>query len=149
MQKIECNCTQHQTKQFYFNSWKNRHLSCYWDPWEPFLEQTKKEEKLGRTNGILSKLRYYVSKETLTSIFNSLFQSHIVYGSTVWSFTSQKNIKKIFVLQKKCLLTFSDYHQHTSPIFKSLKVLKLQDIKFSILKLIYFYFNDQLPLQVY
>ena len=43
----------------------------------------------------------------------------------------------------------SDYREHTSPIFKSLKVLKLQDIiKFSILKLIYFYFNDQLPLQV-
>ena len=47
------------------------------------------------------------------------------------------------------LLTFSDYREHTSPIFKSLKVLKLQDIKkFSILKHIYFYFNDQLPLQV-
>ena len=46
-------------------------------------------------------------------------------------------------------LTFSDYREHTSPIFKSLEVLKLQDtIKFSILKLIYFYFNDQLPLQV-
>ena len=47
------------------------------------------------------------------------------------------------------LLTFSDYREHTSLILKSLKVLKLQDIiKFSILKLIYFYFNDQLPLQV-
>ena len=47
------------------------------------------------------------------------------------------------------LLTFSDCREHTSPIFKSLKVLKLQDIiKFSILKLSYFYFNDQLPLQV-
>ena len=62
-----------------------------------------------------------------------------------------KNMKKIFVLQKKCmrLLTFSDYRERTSPIFKSLKALKLRDIiKFSILKLIYFYFNDQLPLQV-
>ena len=47
------------------------------------------------------------------------------------------------------LLTFSDYPKHTSPIFKSLKVLKLQHIiKFCIVKLIYFYFNDQLPLQV-
>ena len=47
------------------------------------------------------------------------------------------------------LSTFSDYREHTSPIFKSLKVLKLEDIiKFSILKLIYFDFNDQLPLQV-
>ena len=45
-------------------------------------------------------------------------------------------------------LTFSDYCEHTSPIFKSLKVLKLQDIiHFSILKLIYFYFNDQMSLQ--
>ena len=88
-------------------------------------------------------------KTTLTSVYYSLFHSYLVYGSTVWSFT--KNMKKIFVLQKKCmrLLTFSDYREHASPIFKSLKVLKLQDIiKFSILKLIYFYFNDQLPLQV-
>ena len=62
-----------------------------------------------------------------------------------------KNMKKIFVLHKKCmrLLTFSNDHEHTSPIFKFLKNLKLQDIiKFSILKLIYFYFNDQLQLQV-
>ena len=98
-------------------------------------------KKLSRTNGILSKLRYYVSKKTLTSIYNSLFQPYIVYGSTVWSFTSQKNMKKIFVLQKKCmrLLTFSDYHELTSPLLKSLKALKLQDIiKFSILKHIYF-----------
>ena len=106
---------------------------------------------LSRTNGLLLKLSYYVSKKTLTSIYYILFQSYIVYGSTVWSFTSQKNMNKIFVLQKKCtrLLTFSDYGEHTSPIFKYLKVLKLQDIiKFSILKFIYFYFNDQLPLQV-
>ena len=39
-----------------------------------------------------------------------------------------------------------DYCKHTSPIFKSLNVLKLQDIIFSILNLIYFYFNGQLPL---
>ena len=47
------------------------------------------------------------------------------------------------------LLTFFDYHGHTSPTFKSLEVLKLQDIiQFSILKLFKFYFNVQLPLQV-
>ena len=47
------------------------------------------------------------------------------------------------------LITFSDYCEHAGPIFKSLKVLKLKDIiQFSISKFIYFYFNDQLPLQV-
>ena len=61
-----------------------------------------------------------------------------------------KNIKRIFVHQKKRmrLLIFSDYHEHTSPFFKYLKVLKLQDIQFNILKLVYFSFNDQLPLQI-
>ena len=103
-------------------------------------------KRLSRTNDILSKLRHYVSKKN----FN-FFQSYILYGSTVWSFTLQNNMKKIIVLQKKCmrLLTFCDNREHTSPIFKSLKVLKLQDIiKFSILKIICFYFSDQLPLQV-
>ena len=47
------------------------------------------------------------------------------------------------------LATFSDYREHTSLIFKSLKILKLQDIvQFRILKLICFYFTDKLPLQV-
>ena len=90
-------------------------------------------------------------KKSLTSICYSLFQSYMAYGSTVWSFMSQKNIKKLVVLQKKCMwfLTFSDYREYTSPILKSLNVLKLKDIiQFSILKLIYFYFNYQLPLQI-
>ena len=58
-------------------------------------------KKLSKTNGILSKLRYYVSKNTLTSIYYSVFQSYIVYGSTVWSFTSQKNTKKMLFYRKK------------------------------------------------
>ena len=39
----------------------------------------------------------------------------------------KNNLKKIFALQKKfmSLLIFSDYREHASPIFKSLKVLKL------------------------
>ena len=62
-----------------------------------------------------------------------------------------KNMQKVLVRQKKSirLLTFSEHREHASPVFKSLKVLKLQDIiKFSILKLIYFYFKDQLQLRV-
>ena len=50
-------------------------------------------------------------------------------------------MKKIFVPQKKHmrLLTFFDYPEHTSLIFKSLKALKLQNIiHFSILELIFF-----------
>ena len=57
-------------------------------------------KKLSRTNSILSKLRYYVSKKTLTSIYYSLFHSYTVYGSTVWAFTSQKNMKRFLFFRK-------------------------------------------------
>ena len=85
--------------------------------------------------------------------FDLLQSLQIVYSIWLYSLVLHvtKNMKKIFILQKKCmrLLTFADYREHSNPIFKSLKVLKLQvKIRFSILKPIYFYFNDQLPLQV-
>ena len=60
-----------------------------------------------------------------------------------------KNMK-IFVLQKNFLrlLISPGYYEHTSSIFKSSKGLKLQNIiQFSILELIYLYFNNQLPVQ--
>ena len=47
------------------------------------------------------------------------------------------------------LITLSEFQEHTTPIFKNFKMLKLQDItKFNILKLIYLYYKDQLPLKI-
>ena len=50
--------------------------------------------------------------------------------STIWCYTSQKNIMEIFILQKRCmrLITFSNFQEHNTPIFKNFKILKLQDI---------------------
>ena len=48
--------------------------------------------KLSRTNGILSKLRHYVPKKTMLSVYYALFYSHMTYGSLVWSLTPQKNL---------------------------------------------------------
>ena len=101
-------------------------------------------KKLSRTNRILSELRYYIPSETLISIYYNLSQLYILYGSTIWCYTSQKNIMKIFILQKRCmrLITFFEFQEHTTPIFKNFKILKLQDIiKFNTLKLIYLYYH--------
>ena len=47
------------------------------------------------------------------------------------------------------LVTFSNFQEHTTPIFKNFKILKLQDvIKFNTLKIIYLYYKDQLPLKI-
>ena len=87
--------------------------------WNKQIEVLAK--KLSRTNGIRSKLRYYIPTETLILIYCSSFQSHVLYGSTIWCYTSQKNIMKIFIFQKRCmrLITFSNFQEHTTPIFKN------------------------------
>ena len=62
-----------------------------------------------------------------------------------------KNKMKIFILQKRCmrLITFSNFKEHTTPIFKNFEILKLQDItEFNTLKRIYSYYQDQLPLTI-
>ena len=47
------------------------------------------------------------------------------------------------------LITFSEFQEHTTPIFKNFKILKLQDIiKFNALKQICLYYMDQLPLKI-
>ena len=102
-------------------------------------------------NFILSKHRYYIRTETLTTIYYSLFQSYILYDSTNWCYTSHKNIMKIFILHKRCtrLISVSEFQEHTRPFFKNLKILKLQDIiKFNTWKIIYLYYKDQLPLKI-
>ena len=58
-------------------------------------------KKLSRSNGILSKLRHYTSKETLISVYYSLFYSHLLYGCPVWSLTTLYNRNYISILQKK------------------------------------------------
>ena len=51
---------------------------------------------------------------------------------------------KIFILHN-----ISEFLEHTTPIFKNFKILKLQNIiKFDILKLIYLYCKNQLPLKI-
>ena len=47
------------------------------------------------------------------------------------------------------LITFSEFQEHTTPIFENFKILKLQDIiKFNTLKIICLYYKNQLPLKI-
>ena len=64
---------------------------------------TQLSKKLSCANGVLYKLRKYIPKETTTSVYYSIFYSHLIYACQVWSLTTQKNLNIINILQKKCL----------------------------------------------
>ena len=104
--------------------------------------------KLARANGIISKLRHFVTIDSCKSIYHAIFNSHVLYGALIWQFTSIENISKINILQKKCvrLMTFSDFRAPTNNLFYNLNILKLNEIfKSAMIKLIFQYYKKDLP----
>ena len=96
-------------------------------------------KKLSRANGVLSKLRHYASIEICLQVYYAIFYSHLIYGCNIWGLTSEENIKKLDILQKRCIriMTFSDFRSYTNPLFIKLKVLKVREIiKLQQLKLL-------------
>ena len=83
-------------------------------------------KKLSRANGILSKLRHHAPIEICLQVYYGIFYSHLIYGCNIWGLTSEENLKKIEILQKKCIriMSFSDFRSHT--IFMKLKILKVK-----------------------
>ena len=81
--------------------------------------------KLNKANGILSKLRHFIDRKTLKSIYHAIFEPHLYYSSLVWAKNSN-SVKRIFVFRKKSLRTiyFLNHNAHTSPLFRDLNIQK-------------------------
>ena len=103
------------------------------------VQTNKLSKKLSKANGILAKLRHFAPKETLISVYYSIFYSHLQYGCPVWSLTKNENLDTIIILQNKCMriINFAPFNSHTNNMFLDNKLLKFEDlIKLEQLKLI-------------
>ena len=85
--------------------------------------------KLMRGNSILSKLRYYVNKEILRTIYFAIFHSYLTYV-THYGDKQEFQKKRITVLQKKALriMSFASFNSHSSSCFHDYNILKFCDI---------------------
>ena len=95
--------------------------------------------KLSSVLGVLRSVSF-LPKYILQMIYYSLGHSVLTYGILAWGSASCNIINPIFVLQKKIIrvVSGSSWFAHTSPIFKELRILKLQDLyKFQILSSMY------------
>ena len=103
---------------------------------------------LARCVGILSKLKHFLPKSTLRSIYSSLMLPHLSYCLVVWSGANKTNLNKLVILQKKAIrhVAGCDPYDHTSPLFSSLNLLKFTDlINVSIASFIFKCLNSNLP----
>ena len=105
-------------------------------------------KKLQKSMGILRKVKYLLKSSTLLTLYNSLFLPYMMYCCEVWGKAVNVCINKIVVLQKKVIRIVNKckWDEHTSPIFKRLKLLKFKDIvNLSISVILYKAKHNMLP----
>ena len=78
---------------------------------------------------MLARSRDYLSINELKSIYHAVFSSHLNYASQIWGLSDTKYTDKIFKIQKNAvrIMTRAGFNAHSSPIFKSLRILKVQN----------------------
>ena len=100
--------------------------------------------KISSTNGILNRLKKTLPQEILKKIYDSLINSYLHYCVLVWGYKTDRLLK----LQKKSvrIITNSHFLAHSDPLFKKLKILKIEDI-FQIHQFNFYYkfLNSSLP----
>ena len=92
----------------------------------------------------MNRIKFQVNSTILHTIYNSLIHSHLHYGILCWGLSGSR----LFKLQKKAvrIICKKKYNAHTDPLFKSLKILKIEDIyKLQSLKFYFGLENKILP----
>ena len=70
--------------------------------------------KIKRIIGLLSKLRYFVSRKVLNNLYYALLYPFFISGLVTWGNTYETTILPLFILQKKLVrtMTFSKFDNH-------------------------------------
>ena len=79
------------------------------------------ECKIKRAIGMLSKLRHFVTRSILVSLYYSLIYPYLTYGIVIWGNTYPHTTKK-------AIRTVADFKEYTNPIFIDLRMFKFHDI---------------------
>ena len=67
-------------------------------------------KKLSCCIGTLKRMRHFMQEELKLTLYQTLFESHLVYGISVWGGISNVKLEKLFIVQKRCIrMLFGDY----------------------------------------
>jgi hypothetical protein len=97
-------------------------------------------KKISQNVGVMNKIRYDVPRESLLMLYYTLLYPYLSYCTIVWGSAKKSNLECLFKLQKKAvrIITWSNYTEHSDPLFLELDILKIFDIyKFQTLSFVY------------
>ena len=114
--------------------------------WKYHIEHV--EKKLSSVARMIYKARSFLNVRTLKMIFDSMAQSYVNYGNSVWASTHHTKLKNIFIKQKQIarLIFFKNKQCHARPLMKSLRALNVYQTNiFQVLTFIMKSRNKVLP----
>ena len=113
--------------------------------------------KISKSLGIIYKASFCLNEASLRTLHFNLVYSYLCYCVGVWGSTYPSNLKRVVTLQKQAIriTSKSKFHAHTDPLFKELKLLKLDsiirfhicivNINYDICKFMFLYRHGLLP----
>ena len=97
--------------------------------------------KISANKNLLAKAKHLLTPEAKKHIYYAHIHLHLIYANTVWSgHMTSKQKKSLEKIQKHCIrsITNSKKNSHTDPQFKSLKIMKINEInRYELCKLAY------------
>ena len=83
------------------------------------------QKKISKSVGIIAKARFYLSSQTLMTLYYSHVYPFLTYCNVAWSSTYRSSVNCIYLLPKHLvrLITKPHYLAKTTPLFSQLKVL--------------------------
>ena len=114
--------------------------------WE--IHTSAKANRMSQALAVLSKLKNILSKRAMLLIYHSLIETHITYSIMAFGNAAKKALKRIVQIQKRAIRIISKakYNSHTNPLFKTLNILKVEDLfKLNCCKLYWKKVHNNLP----
>ena len=102
---------------------------------------------MSRGIGVLSKLRHFTNTEIFEQLYYTLIYPFFTYDLTCGN-TYITTLRSLIILQKKAIrvITFSDFREHSSPLFHALSIIRLVDlIFFYVAMFMYDFYAAKLP----
>ena len=100
---------------------------------------------------MLSKVRHYVNKKAIRSLYFSLFSSHINYCCQVWGQNENYQLNRIHSLQRSALriINFRPFRSDVSDLFYSLNIPSFSNIiRVSNLTFVFDSLTQYLPVSI-
>ena len=91
--------------------------------------------KISRTIGLICKLRHFLPRHILLTIYRSLVTPYLTHGLIAWGQACKSHLEKLLKLQKRALrfIYFSERNQYTIPLFIDAGVLPLKSLYYELL----------------